>query len=144
MHNVICPQHSVKQKSFATGKFPVLHLLKGCSPPKPWQPVLCLWALICPFLNSRENAFLYWFLSVNTGIRSLRWYRAYTGSLYKLDTVAHFCNFSTWEPEAGGSEIWGHPWLPRKSKALAIWNSVSKIKKITIKPYKNVDEGQSW
>lgn len=36
---------------------------------------------------------------------------------HKPDMVAHACNYSIWEMEAGQSEIQGHSWLHGKFKA---------------------------
>ena len=35
----------------------------------------------------------------------------------KQDLVVHTCNSNTWEVEAGGSEVQGHPWLHSEFKA---------------------------
>jgi hypothetical protein len=39
-----------------------------------------------------------------------------------LGVVVHGCNLSTWETEAGGSQVWGQPGLHRKKKKLQLFN----------------------
>ena len=45
----------------------------------------------------------------------------------KLGMVAHTCHPSTWEVEAGGSEVQGHPWTHYEGAAQGADNCICRV-----------------
>jgi hypothetical protein len=54
----------------------------------------------------------YWISGFKSPLLVLKCYITKTKGLTRM--IVHFCNPSTWEAKAGGSWVWGQPWLHRE------------------------------